>query len=82
MDATLAKLRDALQWRLDVVTDRALYERDPDEHLKTLQAASSQVDELARDVVTGNECPPMLAHYLERQSYVKALDLLKESDAR
>lgn len=78
MSATLAELRDALQWRLDVVTDRAFYKRDPAGHLAQLQRASEEVDRLAGEVGGGASCPPMLAHYLERQSYVKALDFLKE----
>jgi hypothetical protein len=77
MDATLRELRDALQRRLDVVSDRAFYERDAAGHLAALQSASAQVDALAEGVA--GTADPMLRHYLERQSYVKALDFLKAS---
>lgn len=82
MDATLTELRDALQWRVDVVTDRELYERDPAGHLEKLKLASAQVDTLAGAVVARGGADPMLAHYLERQSYVKALDFLNDLPER
>ncbi len=76
MDPTLAELRDALQWRVDVVADRELYDRDPAAHLEKLKLASAKVDVLAAAVIAGGSADPRLAHFLERQSYVKALDFL------
>jgi hypothetical protein len=73
-NAFLQELRTALQERLDVVADRALYERDAAAHLAKLQAASAALDHLAREL--SPDADPMLRHYLERQSYVKALDWL------
>jgi len=73
-NAILRELRDALQWRLDVVADRGFYERDPAGHLEKLQLASASVDRIAGDLPA--DADPMLRHYLERQSYVKALDWL------
>ncbi len=75
----LHELREALQARLDVVADRALYERDAAEHLEKLQAASMAVDGLAGRLPA--DADPRLRHYLERQSYVKALDWLRELPA-
>ncbi len=74
-NAMLQQLRDALQERLDVVADRSLYERDAAAHLEKLQTVSAAVDHLAQGLPTGAD--PMLRHFLERQSYVKALDWLK-----
>jgi hypothetical protein len=64
-------LRDALRRRLDVVGDRAFYERDPAGHLDALVAASTEVDRIAGELGAGTD--PQLRHFLERQSYVKAL---------
>lgn len=72
--ALLAGLRDALRHRLSVVGDRAFYERDPAGHLEALKAASAEVERLAREL--GVAADPQLRHFLERQSYVKALDFL------
>jgi hypothetical protein len=72
--ALLAGLRDALRHRLSVVGDRAFYERDPAGHLEALMAASAEVDRIAREL--GAAADPRLRHFLERQSYVKALDFL------
>jgi hypothetical protein len=72
--ALLAGLRDALRHRLSVVGDRAFYERDPAGHLEKLMAASAEVDRIAREL--GASADPQLRHFLERQSYVKALDFL------
>lgn len=70
----LIDLRDALRERLAVVGDRTLYERDPEAHLARLVEASTRVDDLARAM--GPAIDPTLGHFLERQSYVKALEWL------
>lgn len=70
----LQTLRSALRARLEVVADRALFERDPAAHLRKLVDASAAVNELAAQLPPGTD--PRLRHYLERQSYVKALDWL------
>ncbi len=74
MNADLLELREALQRRLNVVADREFYDRDPAGHLEQLKSASTRVDELAEKIAP--HADPMLRHYLERQSYVKALDFL------
>jgi hypothetical protein len=70
----MLELREALQTRLHVVADRALYERDPAGHLEKLRDASASLDRLAHALPA--DVDPMLRHYIERQSYVKALDWL------
>ena len=72
-------LRAALQVRMDVVANRALYERDPAAHLEALMAASTSVNELV--AALPDDVDPMLRHYLDRQSYVKALDWLNGQPA-
>jgi len=67
-------LRGALERRLAVVADREFYARDPAGHLTELQAASAAVDRLAAALPA--DVDPTLRHYLDRQSYVKAIDWL------
>ncbi|HEY8899332.1 MAG TPA: hypothetical protein VIM61_02895 [Chthoniobacterales bacterium] len=74
MTADLQPLREALQRRLDVVADREFYARDAAGHLAALIEASGEVDRLGAQL--GGDADPMLRHYLERQSYVKAMDWL------
>ncbi len=78
-NAYLPELRTAVQRRLDVVADRAFYERDAAGHLEALQAASEEVCRLAGALP--RDADPTLRHYLERQSYVKALDWLNAQPA-
>jgi len=68
------ELADALRERLRVVADRALYERDPAAHLEQLKAASGRLDAVAARLA--GRLDPRLAHFLERGSYVKAIDWL------
>lgn len=74
VNKSLCELRDALRHRLDVVADREFFARDAAAHLASLQEASSAVDRVARTLPADTD--PVLRHYLERQSYVKALDWL------
>ena len=75
----LSGLREALRERLGIVADRELYARDPAAHLARLQAASAEVDRLARALPA--DADPRLRHFFERQSYVKALDWLEAQSA-
>lgn len=72
----LALLKSALQRRLEVVGDSALRERDPAAHLEALKSAAEKLDEIVHALP--REIDPMLRHYLERQSYIKALAWLNE----
>jgi hypothetical protein len=69
--ALLAKLEE----RLRVVADREFYQRDAVGHLAELQRVSEELAELVRHLPP--QLDPMLRHYLERQSYVKAIEFLR-----
>lgn len=73
MDYT--ELRDAVQARLDVVADHGLRDRDAAQHLEKLIAAAQQLDALVANLP--RDCDPQLRHYLEKQSYLKAVDWFK-----
>ena len=69
------KLLSAVQARIDTVADHAFRDRDPQAHLAALKAIAATLDaEIAK---LPSSADPMLRHYLERQSYTKALDWLK-----
>lgn len=68
-------LRDAVKRRLGVVADAALRERDPAAHLEALKKAAASLDALVAALPA--DADPMIRHYLERQSYTKALDWLE-----
>lgn len=68
-------LRDAVKRRLDVVADSALRTSDPAAHLEALKKAAAALDTLVASLPA--DADPMIRHYLERQSYTKALDWLE-----
>lgn len=70
-------LQKLIQERLDVVADREHYTRDPDGHLDRLKSVSAALDALVSELPP--EVDPQLRHYLERQSYLKALDWLSQT---
>lgn len=74
--SNLADLRDALKARLAVVGDHALRDRDPAAHLAALKEAAGRLDALVTQLPRNID--PMLRHYLERQSYLKAVAFLDE----
>ena len=74
-ESTYPQLRDAVKARLDVVADAALRERDPAAHLEALKRAAAVLDALV--VRLPADADPMIRHYLERQSYTKALEWLE-----
>jgi len=69
------KLLTAVQARLDTVADHAFRDRDPQAHLVALKSAAATLDAEVANLPSSAD--PMLRHYLERQSYTKALDWLK-----
>jgi hypothetical protein len=71
-----AALLEALEMRLEVVADHAWRDRDPAGHLEGLKEAAGKLDLLVRNLPADPD--PMLRHYLERQSYTKAVDWLKQ----
>jgi hypothetical protein len=79
MNTEFIELREALQERLGAIADHELRTRDPRAHLERLKAASSRLD-VAITRVRPN-CDPQLRHFLDRQSYVKALAWLETYQA-
>jgi hypothetical protein len=79
MNTEFAELRDALQERLGVIGDHELRARDPDAHLERLKAAASRLDAVVARVRP--DCDAQLRHFLDRQSYVKALAWLEQASA-
>ena len=71
------ELADALRHRLAIIRDRAFYERDPQEHLRQLQAASERIVHLQGQLPAPVD--PQFAHYLQRCSYDKALSWLQDA---
>lgn len=70
-------LKAAVQSRLDVVADHAFRDRDAAAHLEALKSAAAQLDLLVASLPSNTD--PTLRHYLERQSYTKALAWLQDS---
>jgi hypothetical protein len=79
MNREFVQLREALQERLGVIADQELRARDPRAHLERLKAAASRLDAAIARVRPN--CDPQLRHFLDRQSYVKALDWLEQASA-
>lgn len=71
------RLHDAVKARLDIVADHEFRDRDAAGHLAALKSAAEKLDAEVARLPAGTD--PMLRHYLERQSYTKALDWLQEA---
>jgi len=76
MESALAELRQALRERLDIIRDDES-RRNADAHTARLRAVSEKIEELHAALPQPVET--RLAHYLERRSYDKALELLENS---
>ena len=72
-------LRVAVQTRLDIVADHAFRDRDSAAHLEALKSAAANLDALLASLPSDTD--PTLRHYLERQSYTKALAWLHDAVA-
>ena len=72
-------LKEAVQARLDIVADHAFRDRNAAAHLEALKSAASHLESLV--VSLPSDTDPNLRHYLERQSYTKALAWLQDSAA-
>ncbi len=59
-----------------VVADHEFRDRDAQAHLAKLKQAAAHLDQQIQQLPP--DCDPMLRHYLERQSYTKAIDWLDE----
>ena len=70
-------LHAAVKARLDIVADHAFRDLDAAAHLEALKAAAARLDTLVGSLPANTD--PTLRHYLERQSYTKALAWLEEA---
>lgn len=76
--STLHKtLHAAVKARLDIVADHDFRDRDAAAHLEALKSAAATLDGLVAGLPPDTD--PNLRHYLERQSYTKALAWLEEA---
>jgi hypothetical protein len=73
---TIVDLRDALRERLAIIHDEES-RRDEVKHIDRLRAISEKIDKL--QVALPQPVDTRLAHYLQRRSYDKALELLENS---
>ena len=70
-------LHAAVKARLDIVADHAFRDRNAAAHLEALKDVAGQLDTLVGSLPANTD--PTLRHYLERQSYTKALGWLEEA---
>jgi hypothetical protein len=76
MERALVDLMQALRERLEIINDDES-RRNADAHMARLRAVSEKIEQLQAAL-----SPPVdtrLAHYLQRRSYDKALELLENS---
>lgn len=71
----LTPLREALQRRMEIIADHAWRDADPAAHLDALKSISESI--FAMQASLREHMPPRLRHFMESQSYQKALDLLQ-----
>ncbi len=71
------RLHDAVKARLDIVANHEFRDHDGAGHLAALKSAAGKLDAEIANLPAGID--PTLRHYLERQSYTKALDWLHEA---
>ncbi len=70
------ELLSALKTRLAVVADHAHRDRDPSSHLAALKEAAAALETGIASLP--DTLPPELRHFLERQSYQKAIAWLED----
>lgn len=75
-DPVYSELLRLITKRLDLVADRGFYHRDPAGHLEALRDSAKELELLAGRLPP--DAPPVLKHYLERQSLAKAADFLRD----
>jgi hypothetical protein len=76
MENAIADLKEALRERLAVIRDEES-RRDETKHIARLRTVSEKIDKL--QAALPQPIDPRLAHYLQRRSYDKALELLENS---
>ena len=72
------ELLEALKNRLAVVADHEFRDRDPAAHLEALKAAAARLD-VVSSRLPGN-ANPQLRHFIERQSFTKAIAWLEDGN--
>jgi hypothetical protein len=75
MKDVTASLVAALRERLAIIADKPS-RKDEEKHLARLRAVSEKIDHLL--AALPEPVDPRLAHYLQRQSYDKALEFLEK----
>jgi hypothetical protein len=70
----IVDLATALRERLAIIGDESS-RRDPEAHTARLRAISEKIEKL--EAVLPKPIDPQLAHFLQRRSYDKALELLE-----
>ena len=68
-------LAEALRTRLALIANHQLRDQDPAAHLAKLKEALERIDLLVHQLP--KDADPMLTHYLQRQSFSKALERLE-----
>lgn len=76
MDHYYVALAEALQDRLDVISNHELRDRNPAAHLTKLKQAAERIEQLRNALPP--DADPMLVHYLSRMSLSKALEFVQE----
>jgi hypothetical protein len=76
MESALSGLAEALRERLAVISDDDS-RRNADAHIARLRAVSEKIEAL--QAALPQPVDARLAHYLQRRSYDKALELLENS---
>lgn len=71
------RLLGAVKARLDIVADHSFRDRDSEGHLAALKSAAAELDAEVENLPA--ETDPVLRHYLEKQSYTKAMDWLRHA---
>ena len=74
MQKQIVDLAAALRERLAIIADEAS-RRHPEAHTARLRVVSEKIDNLAKALP--EPVDPQLAHFLQRRSYDKALELLE-----
>jgi hypothetical protein len=72
----VADLKEALRERLAIIQDEES-RRNTDTHIARLRAVSEKIDKLQSSLP--QPIDPRLAHYLQRKSYDKALELIENT---
>jgi hypothetical protein len=76
MESALADLAQLLRERIAIIHDDES-RRNADAHIARLRSVSERIEDL--QTALPQPVDPRLAHYLQRRSYDKALELLENS---